>query len=166
VGPVEFALVASVLLGFAVLYRAVTLRLALSMRDAMVPVVREIVDDPDVPPMLKLRAVAAFNLAMNPGFVPWLLSRGFRSDQGSKAGKLATEHQRMLNARLIDHFFRVNVILAPHWYAVVAVLFFVLVLVMSPIALIRAGRQLLLRKVERLEKSITNPRFPDNCQSL
>ena len=159
-GPIEFSILLLAIFTVYTSFCKRTTQMALHARERMAFAVRDILNDDNASKELKRTAVCAFAASANSSFIPFILRRVLFSRKKSKTKKikLKEEHEKVLNNLMREHFFRVNVLASPHWYALFASIFFLLVLVISVIRTGQGGYKLL----SSLEKSIIYPAFNDN----
>lgn len=138
-------------------YKAKTTQMALYARNAMSILVRDILEDRTVPQELKDVAANMFHWSVRPSFLLRILWVSFRYPQkGRGEPTLQTEHQRYLDTLVRDHLFRVNILAAPHWYAIAAALFFVIAVGTIVLSLgFKSGYSIL----SRIESILFNPRL-------
>lgn len=123
-----YTLVCGALLVAFATYKAKTAHMALYAREKMAQMVQDILQDEDLPHELKEMAVTAFHLSAKSTFLPGAVIDSFKN-RPENALHLSNDHQRLLDSLIRDHLFKVNMLAAPHWYALFGVLFFLIAVI-------------------------------------
>ncbi|HEB92691.1 MAG TPA: hypothetical protein ENI94_04330 [Gammaproteobacteria bacterium] len=155
-GPIEAAAIAVVMMGMYTFYKAQTVNMALNARNTMLPVIKEILDDETAPEGLKIHAIGAFHYSADSSCLPkvvWAVIKN-RGIQQTDESPLSTEHVRLQSSLMSNHFRRINVLAAPHWYALFSLLFFAMALLITAVSF---GKKSGYRVLSAFEKAWTDP---------
>jgi hypothetical protein len=138
-GPIEISLLALFLFGSYTTYRIKTMQMAIEKREAMIGIVKDIVSDPTASIEFKKVAIGLFHLSIIPSSLPSLIYYvvKHRKDPKKISLSLNSDHQQKFEKLLNEHFFKINVLCAPHYYVLLFISFFLLVLVVAPISMWR-----------------------------
>jgi len=152
----EFSIISGSILLIFSLYKVTTMRLAIAAREPMVPVINEIVNDPNASDDAKCIALILFTESLNPSILPRSLFRSFSAKNKWTMDDvdLSDDHKKVLNLLTKKHFFRVNVIAGAHWYALLFFCFFIFLAILSVFTFGRLGG---LKLINLFEKLIIDP---------
>ena len=136
-GQIEFSILLVVLFGVYSFYKMKTMELAIEKREAMVPLVNEILNDTTASLDFKKVAVALFHLSIIPTSLPSLVFNviKYRKQSTQYRLHLNAEHQQKFEKLLNEHFFKINSLCAPHYYVLLIICFFFLILVAAPVSI-------------------------------
>ena len=157
-GPIEFGMLMVLLLAAMLVYKAKTITMALQLREKMVPVVRDIMNDDKLPPSIKMCAIQAFYGSTSTEFPRFLMRNLFSKPEESDFKELSVEHQKVVSDLIREHFFKVNLVAAAHWYALLAILTFTLYLLSILWAFVRRNGNG-LGVATKLERAIMHPNY-------
>jgi len=140
-------------------YRIATRRIALLARGKLVIVVNKIINDDNASDLLKCRAVATLVLSMRTRFVPAAICNNLFSAKKKELKEEESEHELALKSVLLEHFFRVNLLAAPHWYLFFGFIFLLAVIVISMGSVFRKNEKIGYPTLSGLENAIIQPSF-------
>ncbi len=152
----EFALWSCLILAAWVFYKIVTMRLALNARNAMVPIVHDILEDEKLPHQIKLFALGAFHLSVAPWLLPTLFACNFlyKKEIDAMDTKAFSDHAQLTDKLIREHLLKINVLVAPHWYAL---LFLCVMLAVIGVGLFTLGLKSGTRVFTAIEKALSSP---------
>lgn len=148
-GPIEFAIIISLLGWLYVRYRASTLEMALRRRKKMGKDVGEIIKSDNYSNQLKKMAAALFHISLVRSLMPMAFAFAFFPSRPGNPLRKLTKSERKIYFKLItEHVLPVNALAAPHWYAFGTFLGFIVVFLFSAFLLGRIGTAKLKTRIE------------------
>ena len=128
-GPVEFALISVLIMGIYTRYRALTLELGLRRREKMIPSIKKILNNPKSSPELKALAINVFHISTCSNVLPIGMIAAIFYKGPSRFLNCLTKTERKQYFELIrKYFLPTNFLTAPHWYALLLLVYLVFVI--------------------------------------
>ncbi len=151
--PIEFAIIGTIGLALFALYSARTYELALLKREKLADLLETIQNDSSLPVELKKACLAVFHNSLDQNAVPKIFWGLIRKRYKNVHLSFSSEHQKLLEKLVNEHFFIINFLRAPHWYFLLFVLLLMLVLVLVIFAFATKSIQMLISPL----RLFTNP---------
>lgn len=150
--PIEAAVYGSLIVGGYAFYKAITLKWATEARGRMTHIVHHVVDNDEYSQEFKELSIILFQASLSSTV---MIKAVFFSLVMKRRGCLKlTKTDKEAFPKVVSEFVKVNMLAAPHWYAVMGVLFFISVFTLTFVTLgLKTGYGI----VASFERALTHP---------
>lgn len=138
-GPIETALIAVIAIGVWLRYRHICDTYAMLLRERMVHRIMDLKSDSSLSDDFKESCLWLFHISLKPNLVPWLVWITVKAMLLRNAQRMALSHRErdIWHSLLTRHAIVVNMVSAPHWYILLAMLLVLFMLAIGVIKMLR-----------------------------